>query len=95
MHPLGHSFLTLGDDFTSHGLMFRASIYQFLGCSSHGSNSQEIFLSRKLISTALHGSSFHRATVYIYDSLEYNILLPKSKIHLDIRILFGFIVSPA
>ena len=40
LHPLGHLLLTLGDDFTSHGLIFKAAIYQLLGCSSHGLNSQ-------------------------------------------------------
>ena len=95
LHPLGHFLLTLGDDFTSHGLMFKASIYQFLGCSSHGSNSQEHFLSHQLISTALHGSNFHRAAVYISNSVEYIILLPKRKIPTDIRILLRFIGSHA
>ena len=40
LHPPGHLLLTLGADFTSHELNFKASIYQFLGFSSHGSNSQ-------------------------------------------------------
>ena len=74
--------------------MFKASIYQFLGCSSHGSNSQELSLSLKLISAALHGSSFHHAVVYIFYSVEYIILLPKRKIPPDISIFFGFIGSP-
>ena len=39
-------------------------------CSSYGSNPQELFLSLQLISAALHGSSFHRATVYISDPVE-------------------------
>ena len=33
LHMYGHLLITLGDDFTSHGLMFNAAIYQFLGCS--------------------------------------------------------------
>ena len=61
LHPPGHLLLTLGDDFSSHGLMFKDSIYHFIGCSSHGSNSQEPLLSHQLISAALHGFSFHCA----------------------------------
>ena len=45
LHPPGHLLLTLGDDFTTHGLMFKAATYQFLECSTHGSNPQEPFLS--------------------------------------------------
>ena len=45
LHPSGDLLLTLGADFTTHGLLFKAEIYQLLGCSSHGSNSQENFLS--------------------------------------------------
>ena len=86
LHPPGHLLLTLGADFTTHGLLFKADIYHILGCSSHGSNSQDFFLSLELISTTLHGSSFHRATVYIFYSVEYIILLPKRKIPLEIRI---------
>ena len=95
LHSPGHFLLTLGADFTSHGLMFKAAIYQLLGFSSHGSNSQELFLSHQLISAALHGSSFHCSTVYISDSVEYIILLPKRNIPPDISILFGFRGSPA
>ena len=76
----------LGADFTSHGLMFKAAIYQLLEFSSHGSNSQELFLSYQLISVALHGSSFHLAAVYVLDSVEHFLLLPKRKIPLDIII---------
>ena len=65
LHPPGHLLLTLGDDFTTHGLLFKDDIYHIIGCSSHSLNSQEIFLSLKLISAALHGSSFHRTVVYI------------------------------
>ena len=43
LHSLGHLLLTLGADFTSHGLLFKDAIYQFLGFSSQGSNSQSIF----------------------------------------------------
>ena len=86
LHSPGHLLLTLGVDFTSHGLMFKDAIYQLLGCSSHGLNYQAHFLSHQLISAALHGPSFHRAIVYISDSVEYIILLPKRKITLDIRI---------
>ena len=39
LHSLGHFLLTLGADFTSHGLMFKDEIYQFLGFSPHGLNS--------------------------------------------------------
>ena len=94
MHLPGHLLLTLGADFTTHGLLFKADIYHILRCSSHGSNSQELFLSLQLISTTLHGSSFHHAIVYISDLVEYIVLLPKSKITLDISILFGFMGSP-
>ena len=45
LHSLGHLLLSLGADVKSNGLMFKASIYQFLGFSSHGSNSQALFLS--------------------------------------------------
>ena len=86
LHLPRHLLLKLGDDFTSHGLMFKASIYHFIVFSSHGSNSQEIFLSHRLISAALHGCSFHHLVVYIYDSVEYIILLPKRNIPLDIII---------
>ena len=30
LHPPGHLLLTLGDDFTTHGLLFMAAKYQFL-----------------------------------------------------------------
>ena len=79
LHPPRHLLLTPGDDFSSHGLMFKAEIYQFLGCSSHGSNSQSHFLSHQLVSAALHGSNFHPATVYIPDLVGHAILLPKRK----------------
>ena len=49
LHSLGHMLLTLGVDFTSHGLMLKASIYQFIWFSSHGSNSQALLLSHQLI----------------------------------------------
>ena len=65
LHPPGHWLLTLGDDFITHGLLFKIDIYQILGCSSHGLNSQEIILSHQLISASLHGSSFHHA-VFIF-----------------------------
>ena len=80
LHPPGHLLLTLGADFTTHGFLFKANIYQFLGCSSDGSNSQEPFLSLQMISVALHGSSLHLAAVYIFDLVEHIILLPKRKI---------------
>ena len=86
LHSPGHLILTLGDDFTSHVFMLKDSIYHFLGCSSHVSNSQAILLSYQLISLALHGSSFHLATVYISDSVEHFLLLPKRKIHPHIMI---------
>ena len=86
LHLPGHLLLIIGDDFTTHGLMFKAAIYQFLGCSSHGSNSQAHFLSLQMISATLHGSSFHCATVYISDSVECIVLLPKWKIPPEIFI---------
>ena len=84
LHSPRHLLLTLGAHITSHSLLFKAEIYQFLGCSSHGSNSQEIFLSHQLISVALHGSSFHPTIVYIFYLVEHILLLPKRKINLDI-----------
>ena len=95
MHSLGHLLLTLGADFTSHGSMFKAAIYQLLGCFSHGSNFQAPFLSPQLISVALHGSNFHLAIVYIPKSVENIILLPKRKIPPNIFIQFGFKYSHA
>ena len=86
MHSPGHLLLTLGADFTSHGLMFKDKIYQFLGFSSNGSNSQALFLSHQLILVAIHGSSFHHAAVYVSDLVEHFLLLPKRKIPLDIMI---------
>ena len=38
LHPLGHLLLRIGADFTTHGLLFKAATYQFLECSTHGSN---------------------------------------------------------
>ena len=84
LHPSGHLLLTLGANCTSHGLMFKDEIYQFLGYSSHCSNSQAPFLSHQLISAALHGSIFHPVAVYILDSVGHIILLPKRKIPLEI-----------
>ena len=77
LHSPRHFLLTLGADLTSHGLMFKAAIYHFLGCSSHDSNSQALFLSYKLISVALHGSSFHLAVVYVLDSVEDDVAQKK------------------
>ena len=94
LHLPGHLILTLGDDFTTHGLFFKADIYNVLWFSSHGSNSQEFFLSLQLISAGLHGSSFHHAVVYISDSIGYIVLLPKRKILPNISTLFGFMGSP-
>ena len=45
LHLLGHFLLTSGDDFTSHGSMFKAETSQLLGFTSHGSNSQAPMLS--------------------------------------------------
>ena len=45
MHPLGHLLLIIGADFTTHGFLFKAATYQFLECSTHGSNPQEPLLS--------------------------------------------------
>ena len=38
LHPLGHLLLKIGADFTTHGFMLNAATYQFLECSTHGSN---------------------------------------------------------
>ena len=84
MHPLEHFLLTLGADFTTHGLLFMATTYQFFECSSHVLNPQEPFLTYQLISVALHGSSLHPAAVYISNLVEHIILLPNTKIPQDI-----------
>ena len=84
LHPLGHLLLIFGADFTTHGLMFKAATYQLLECSTHGSNPQEPFLSLQMILATLHGSSFHRAAVYISDPVECIVILPKWKIPPDI-----------
>ena len=44
LYPLEHLLLTLGADFTTHGLLFMATTYRFLECSSHVLNPQEPFL---------------------------------------------------
>ena len=82
LHQPGHLLLTLGDDFTIHGLLLNADIYNILWFSSHGSNYQSLFLSCHLISVSLHGPSFHLEVVYIYDSVEHIPLLPKRNISL-------------
>ena len=69
--------------------MFKDETYQMLGFTSHGSNSQELFLSLQLISVSLHGSSFHLVVIYVPDSVEHIPLLPKRKIPLDIINYFG------
>ena len=81
LHPLGHLLLRFGADFTTHGLLFKAATYQFLECSTHGSNPQAVLLSYQLILVALHGSNFHLAAVYVLDSVEHITLIPKRKIH--------------
>ena len=86
LHPLGHFLLRFGADFTTHGLLFKGATYQLLECSSHGSNPQALLLSYQLILVALHGSSFHPAAVYVPDSIEHIILLPKRKIPPEIII---------
>ena len=45
LHPPGHLLLKLRADFTTHGLFFKAEIYQIIWFSSHGLNSQELLLS--------------------------------------------------
>ena len=80
LHPPGHLLLTLGADFTTHGLLFKAATYQLLDCASHASNPQALLLSYQLISVALHGSSFHPVVLYVPNSVEHIILLPKRKI---------------
>ena len=64
--------------------MLKAGIYQLLGISLHGLNSQELFLSHQLITVAIHGSSFHIAVVYVPDSVEHIHVIPKKKIPPDI-----------
>ena len=81
LHSPEHFLLTLGDDFTSHGSMLKGRVYHFLGFSSHGLNSQEIFLFLQLISTTLHGSSFHRADVYIFDQLSPLFFFQSGRFH--------------
>ena len=88
LHPPGHLLLKIGANFFSLGFIFTDKIYQFLGFSSHGSNSQAPFLSLQMISAALHGSSFHHAVVYISDSVECIVLLTKRNITPDISTLF-------
>ena len=95
LHLLGHLLLIFGADFTTHGFLFKDATYQFIECSTHGSNPQEPFLSLQMISTTLHGSSFHHAAVYISDSVEYIVHIPKRKIPPDISMLFGFMGFPA
>ena len=84
LYSPGHMLLTLGADYTSHGLMFKDEIYHLLEFSSYGLNSQSLFLSHQLISVALHGSNFHLETVYISDLVENIILLPKGNIPIEI-----------
>ena len=84
MHPPKHLLLTLGDYFTTHGLLLMDESYQFLECSSHALNPQEPFFTYQLISVALHGSSLHPEVVYIFYLVEHIILLPKRKIPPDI-----------
>ena len=79
LHSPGHLLLTLGPNFSSHGSMFKVGTYNFLGFTSHGSNSQEHFLSHQLISVALHGSSFHLAAVYVPDLVEHILLFQRGK----------------
>ena len=83
LHSPGQLLLTPRADFTSHGLMFKATTYKLLGFTSYGLNSQALFLSHQLISVALHGSSFHLAVVYVLDLVEHIPLLSKRKIPPD------------
>ena len=82
--PSGHLQLTLGDDFTTHGLLFMDATYQFIECSSHGFNLQKPFLTYQLILVSLHGSSLHPTAVYISNLVEHTILISKRKIPIDI-----------
>ena len=95
LHPPKHFLLTLGADFTTHGLLFMAETYNFLECSSHVLNPQEPFLTYQLISVALHGSIFHPVVVYISYLVEHILLLPKRKTPPDIIIYFVWIISHA
>ena len=92
MHSPGHLLLTNGDDFTSHGSMFKDATSQFLVFTSHGSNSQEFFLSHQFASVSLHGSYFHLEFVYVFDSIEKIHVLPKMKISPNIIHLATFYV---
>ena len=65
LHPLGNLLLKIGADFTTHGFLFKAETYQFIECSTHGSNPQALFLSYQLISVALHGSNFHPQSMFL------------------------------
>ena len=84
LHLPEQLLLTLGDDFTIHVFLFMATTYQFLEFSSHVMNPQEPFLTYQLILVALHGSSLHPTTVYIFYLVEHIILLPKRRIPPDI-----------
>ena len=95
LHPLGHLLLKIGADFTTHGFLFKGATYQFLEFSTHGLNPQEPLLFLQMISAALHGSSFHRAAVYISNSVECIVLLSKRKIPPDISVFLGFMSSLA
>ena len=70
--------------------MFKDATSQFLVFTSHGSNSQEFFLSHQFASVSLHGSYFHLEVVYVVDSIEKIHVLTKRNIPLDIIIYFGF-----
>ena len=69
LHSPGHFLLTPRADFTSHGSMFKDETYKLIGFNSHGSNSQEFFLSHQLMLVVVHGSSFHLVVVYVPDSV--------------------------
>ena len=84
LHLPKHLLLTLGADFTTHGLLFMDVTYQFLDCSSHVLNPKEPFFTYQLTLVSLHGSSLHPVAVYISDLFEHIIIIPKRKIPPDI-----------
>ena len=80
LHLNGHFLLTPRADFTSHGLLFKATTSQLLGFTSHGSSHQAPLLSHHRTSVEkIHVlpkrkiplDIIHLATVYVPDQVEY------------------------
>ena len=80
LHSLGHLLLTFGAQFTSHGSMFKDEPSQLLGFTSHGLNSQALFLFCQTILVSLHGPIIYYATAYVLDSVDQIHVLLKKKI---------------